>query len=454
MSTHYKTLIVGGGITGVCAAYYAMKQEGGENVLLLEAQESLGGTAQTEQVDGFTCERGPNGFLDKEPKTLQWVSDLGLNASMVKANIAAARRFIFRNGRLHELKPPPAFLFGGPLSVQGRLRLCGEPFIPQRVSNEEESIWDFAARRIGAEAADTLVAPMVSGIYGGDAKQLDLASCFPRMAAMEATHGGLFKAMRAKAKEKKSGGGSAMGPGGTLTSFGGGMATLIGTAATALGNSVRLNCPVARIARGASGYSVSTTGGEEFTADRVIVAAPTHGACHMVRELDSELAGALEAIPYASMAVVCTGYERSAVQRSLDGFGFLVPRTQGKRILGCIWTSTLFPGRAPDDKVLLRTMIGGTADPEAVGESDEALMKILRDELFPILNIKSEPVLQRVYRWEKAIPQYTFGHQDRLRTIESAEGRHPGLCFAGNAYRGVGLNDCVVSALRAVNGEQ
>lgn len=451
MPTHYKTIVVGGGITGCCAAYYAMKQEGGEHVRLLEGGDTLGGTAQTEHIDGITCEKGPNGFLDKEPKTLQWVEDLGLGEHLVRANPLAARRFIFRNGTLHELKPPPAFLLGGPLSLQGRLRLCAEPLIPQRVAaSDEESIWDFAARRIGAEAADTLVAPMVSGIYGGDARKLDLASCFPRMAAMEAEHGGLFKAMRAKAKDKSAGKGTAMGPGGTLTSFEGGMATLMSRAGDALGDSVRLNSTVTVISKEGDGYHVHTADGTTFTADRVIVAAPTHAACAMVRDLDGPLSEALEAIPYTSMAVVCTAYNRADVGHDLNGFGFLVPRTQEKRMLGCIWTSTLFPGRAPEGQVLLRTMIGGATDPDAVDASDEDLLQTLRDELFPILDIKADPVMHRVYRWGKAIPQYTFGHQDRVSAVEAGEKRHPGLHFAGNAYRGVGLNDCVVSALRAV----
>jgi len=450
MTEPLKTLIIGGGISGLCAAFYAARRHGADRVLLLESSDTLGGTATTESVDGFTLERGPNGFLDKEPKTLQWVTELGLNPEVIKANSLAAKRFIFRNGQLHELQPPPAFLFSQVLSLQGRLRLMGEPLIPQRVSGEEESIWDFAARRIGAEAADTLVAPMVSGIYGGDARQLDLASCFPRMAAMEAEHGGLFRAMMAKKKEAKPGGGTAMGPGGTLTSFKGGMATLVNRASEQLGDRARRNTPVTAINNVEGGYAVRCANGETFTAESVIVAAPAHAAAGMVRGIDANLADALAAIPYTSMTVVCTAYDQAAVGNKLNGFGFLIPRTQGRRILGCIWTSTLFPGRAPHGKILLRTMIGGATDPDAVKLDDEAMLDVIRKELFPILDIKSDPVLHRIFRWEKAIPQYTFGHQVRVRAIEAAEERHPGLRFAGNAYRGVGINDCVVSALKAV----
>ncbi|MBL7646411.1 MAG: protoporphyrinogen oxidase [Candidatus Hydrogenedentes bacterium] len=450
MTEPLKTLIIGGGISGLCAAFYAMKRNGADKTLLLEAGDSLGGTASTESTDGFTFEKGPNGFLDKEPKTLQWVTDLGLDSELIRANTLAAKRFIFRNGALHELQPPPAFLFSKVLSLQGRLRLMGEPFIPQRVSEEEESIWDFAARRIGAEAADTLVAPMVSGIYGGDARKLDLASCFPKMAAMEAEHGGLCRAMLAKKKAKGSGGGTAMGPGGTLTSFKGGMATLVNRAAEQLGDRARLSIPVSLIQKHECGYEVHCANGERFLTESVIVAAPAHAAAGMVSDFDAPLADALAAIPYASMSVICTVYERAAVGHNLNGFGFLIPRTQGKRILGCIWTSTLFPGRAPEGKILLRTMIGGASDPDAVKLDDGAMLDVIRQELFPILDIKSDPVLHRIFRWERAIPQYTFGHQSRVRAIETAEERHRGLRFAGNAYRGVGINDCVVSALKAV----
>ena len=450
MTTSCKTAIVGGGVTGLCAAYYAMKRHGANTVRLLEASPHLGGTARTEAFDGFTCEMGPNGFLDKEPKTLEWVDDLGLGDQAIKANTAAARRFIFRNGMLHELKPPPAFLASKVLSLQGRMRLAAEPLIARRTSEEEESIWEFAARRIGREAADTLVSPMVSGIYGGDAKQLHLASCFPKMAAMEAEHGGLLKAMMAKKKQQAPGGGTAMGPGGTLTSFTGGMDTLVRRAAEALGDAVQTNTPVTAIAKTDNGFAVTTAAGETFHAESVIVAAPVYAAAAMVDALDADLAGALREIPFASMTVVCTAYEREDVGHDLHGFGFLVPRTQQMRILGCIWTSTLFPGRAPAGKVLLRTMIGGATDPEAVHLGDEDLVDILRKELFPILAIKADPVMHRIYRWEKAIPQYTIGHPGRLKRIEAAEERHPGLRFAGNAYRGVGLNDCVLSALRSL----
>jgi oxygen-dependent protoporphyrinogen oxidase len=450
MTEPLKTITIGGGISGLCAAFYAMKRHGAGQTLLLEAGGSLGGTASTESTDGFTFEKGPNGFLDKEPKTLQWVSDLGLDGELIRANTLAARRFIFRNGELHELQPPPAFLFSKVLSIQGRLRLMAEPFIPQRVSTDEETIWDFAARRIGAEAADILVSPMVSGIYGGNARQLDLASCFPRMAAMEAEHGGLCRAMLAKKRAKGSGGGTAMGPGGTLTSFKGGMATLVNRVSEQLGDHVRTNMPVTLIEKSGEGYVVHCANGEHFRAESVIVAAPAHAAAGMVQALDGTLADALAAIPYASMTVVCTVYDQAAVGHDLNGFGFLVPRTQRKRILGCIWTSTLFPGRAPSGKILLRTMIGGANDPDAVSLDDEAMLGIIREELFPILDIKSDPVVHRIFRWEKAIPQYTFGHQARVREIEAAEVRHSGLRFAGNAYRGVGINDCVVSALKAV----
>src|SRR5690606_8568172 len=183
-----------GGVTGLCAAYYLQREFGQGKVALLEAAPSPGGTARTDATEGFLCDWGPNGFLDREPRTLEWVNDLGLGSDLIQANTLAARRFIVKDNRLVEIVGPPRFFTSPLLSVPGRMRLLWEPFVPQRTEAAPESIWNFAARRIGPEAADTMVSPMVTGIFGGDAKQLSLEHCFPRMAAMERDHGGLYKA--------------------------------------------------------------------------------------------------------------------------------------------------------------------------------------------------------------------------------------------------------------------
>jgi oxygen-dependent protoporphyrinogen oxidase len=441
-------VVIGAGVSGLCAAHHLRRALGPGAVTVLEAGTAPGGTARTHHEHGFTMEWGPNGFLDREPRTLDWVRDLGLDHRLIRANAAAARRFLYRGGRLHELLPPPRFLLHPPLSVLGRLRLLCEPLVPGKRDDSPETIHDFARRRIGREAADFLVGPMVAGIFGGDAKTLSLEHCFPRMAAMEREHGGLFRALRARRRE--SPGASPMGPGGTLTCFDGGIATLVDTAAAALGDDLRLGVAATAIHARAGAFDIETGVGETLRADRVIVATPAHVAAALVGPLSQHAAGALANIPYAGIAVVCTAHRREDLAHDLNGFGFLAPRGQGLRLLGCIWTSSLFPGQAPEGHVLLRTMIGGSTDPEAARLPHDELVALTQRELAPILGIRQPPVFAKVFAWERGIPQYTLGHGLRIKAIDTLEQEHPGLAFAGNAYRGVGLNDCVVSAHRAL----
>lgn len=439
--------ILGGGVSGLCAAHLVSKHVDADEFLLIEASDALGGHTRTDYIDGWSCDWGPNGFLDREPRTLEWVDELGLTGDLVRANEAAAHRFILRKGKLVEIVPPPKFFTQPLLSMPGRLRLMKEPLIPRKRDRVEESIWDFAARRIGPEAADTLVSPMVSGVFGGDAHALSLEYCFPRMAAMEKAYGSLLKALIAKKKENKAV--SAAGPGGTLTSFDEGVGYLPRKAAEQLGRVLLQTC-VTRIFREGGAYRLETDTGAEILAEKVIVALPSYRAADIFRYFDPDIATALESIPYASIAVVCTGYRRERVGHSLDGFGFLVPRNEGRRVLGCIWTSSVFANRAPEGYVQLRTMYGGATDPEAVELSDNELLNFLDREVHSVLDIYDKPDFVRIYRHRQGIPQYVLGHGVILEAIEAGEARNPGIVFAGNAYRGVGLNDCVVSAHRAV----
>lgn len=448
MAEETKVAILGGGVTGLCAAFYLAKAYGRDGVLLLEASDYVGGHTRTEHVDGFLCDRGSNGFLNREPLTLQWVENLGLSDRLRTANEAAAHRFILKNERLMEVIGPPKFLLTSLLSVRGRLRLMCEPLIKPKRDDAPESIWDFAARRIGREAADMMVSPMVTGIFGGDAHQLSLAHCFPRMAAMEREYGGLVKALIAKKRENKAA--SPIGPAGVLTSFDKGMGFLPESAAAKLADRIRPQTKVVGLRWQDGCYSVDTEPGMTIRAESVVVAVPAYAAAPIVAGLDDNLAQALDAIAYADILVICTGHRREEIQHDLNGFGFLVPRNQHKRVLGCIWTSSLFPNQAPKDWALLRTMYGGYTDPEVLNLSDLELMDYLKKEVGSILGFDRNPELIRIYRHKRGIPQYLLDHEQHMETIEAAERRFPGLVFAGNAYRGVGLNDCVVSAHRAI----
>lgn len=448
MTEEAQVLILGAGMTGLCAAHYLAESLGRDAVLVLESTDTVGGTARTVAADGFNCEWGPNGFLDREPATLKWMEDLGITDRLVRANERAARRFIYKQGRLIEIKPPPAFLVSSLMSLRGRARLLCEPLIPGKKDDAPETVWDFARRRIGREAADRLVSPMVSGIFGGDAKQLSLEHCFPRMAEMERTYGGLYKALRAKRK----GHAAAMGPPGTLTSLREGIGGVARVAADRLGDRVRLGTRIDRLEfRACAGFTAWTADERRFNAKQVIVATPAFAAARLCAGLDPQLAAALDGIAYAGLAVVCMGFRRENVAHDLNGFGFLVPRIEDARVLGCLWDSSLFPNRAPDGYVLLRAMYGGYTDPEAVRLDDETLLGLMRREVLGLLGAHGDPELVRVFRHERGIPQYLLGHGARLKAIEAGEGHFPGLIFAGNAYRGIGLNDCVLSALRAVD---
>jgi oxygen-dependent protoporphyrinogen oxidase len=446
MSEDARFVVIGGGISGLCTGFYLAQQYGRDQVLVLEAGAVPGGTARTEVTEGFHCEWGPNGFLDREPLTLQWVEDLGLKDQLVVSSEAAAHRFILKGNRLVEIKPPPAFLFSPILSLAGKARLLCEPFIKPVKDDSPESIWHFAARRIGKEAADNMVQAMVSGIFAGDAKQLSLQHCFPRMAQMEREHGSLFKALKAR----KKGSTAAMGPGGTLTSFNDGIATLPKAAAMALGDRLRLNTPVAALSREGDRFLVEGANGERFNAEFVVMAAPAYRAATILQPLDNKLDSVLNGIAYADIAVVCCGYKRARIGRDLNGFGFLVPRTQNRRVLGSLWSSSIFPNRAPEGYALFRNMYGGYTDPEAAHLSDDELVKLVQQEVHPLLRIAGPPDFVRIFRHRPGIPQYLLGHDTRISAIEASEERHRGLVFAGNAYRGVGINDCVVSAHRAV----
>jgi len=447
-----RVAVLGGGVTGLCAAHYLAKAFGRGNVLLLEASDYIGGQTRSDNIDGFSCDWGPNGFLDREPLTLKWIEDLGSAHELLRCNESAAHRFIFKDGRLHEVVGPPRFLFAPLLSPMGRLRLCCEPLIKAKRDDAPESVWDFAARRIGREAADLMVTPMVSGVFGGDAKQLSLEHCFPRMADMERRYGGLVKALIAIKKVDKSA--SPLGPRGTLTTFHRGIGFLPDAAVRPLSDRIRTQTPVTGLFRTDGAYRIQTSAGLTVSAAAVVVALPAHAAAAVAAGLDADCSVALRAIAYADIAVLCTGYRRENVGHDLNGFGFLVPRNQGLRVLGCLWSSSIFPGRAPEGWVQLRTMYGGYTDPDAIRLSDNELIAHLRHEVHPLLQIGGEPEFVRVYRHRPGIPQYLLGHGERLRAIAAAEQRFPGLAFAGNAYRGVGLNDCVVSALRAVDALQ
>jgi len=440
-------IIIGGGISGLTAMHYIKKNKPQLSVALYEADKRLGGTIGTDKINGYSFDWGPNGFLDREPKTLKLCDEIGLTDSLERANENAQNRYILRGGKLRTVPmSPPKFLMSDILPLSGKLRVMFEPFAPKRPEGIDESIYDFVKRRIGRSAADYLVQPMVSGVYGGVAQKMSLKSCFPIMREMEDDYGSLFKAMIAKAKAakksgKKSGGPS--GPGGWLTSFQGGLYKIIEQFEHLYKDDIYSGHAVQALSKNEVGFEIKFENGQTATAKQVVIATPANNASTITKSLSSKLSDSLGKIAYAPISVVCSGYDRKQIDNPLDGFGFLVPAKEKRHILGSIWTSSIFKERAPEGKVQFRTMIGGDGNHQSMELSDGQLLEQINQDLSQLLGIRGEPEQISIYRWQYGIPQYHIGHSDVLFKIESELGKIGQIYLTGNAYYGIGLNDCI-----------
>ncbi|MGB5290985.1 MAG: protoporphyrinogen oxidase [Lysobacterales bacterium] len=445
-----KISIVGAGISGLATAQAILTRKPDTEITIFEADQRIGGKVWTEiSDDGYLCEGGVNGFLDKIPRTLELCQETGV--SPVRADASAQKRYVYSRGELHKLpEKPPEFLKSRLLSVRGRLRVIYE-MIAGGTDNPDETLGQFATRRLGKEAYERLIDPMASGVFAGDASKLSLKSCFPRINEIETQYGSLIRGLirlqlKAKREGKKKTPGP--GPGGTLTSFSNGMSALTDSLAEQLGSRIRIASAVRDISRNGNRYQLLLKNDHVEESDVVILAAPAHAQARMLQALDPSLSGLLGEIPYPALSVCCFGYRKQRIGPVLDGFGFLIPSKEQRAILGTIVDSNVFPGRAPEDAVLLRSMVGGARTPELALLPDEQLIDRVRSDLQDILGLKAEPDFIRIFRHNRAIPQYLVGHAARLKAIDERLQGHPGLVLTGNAFRGVSLNDCVVNALK------
>lgn len=439
--------IVGGGISGLSLAFFLKKARPSIDITVLEADERPGGKIWSDKRDGFLCESGVNGFLDNRPKTLELASSLSLNP--VRSNDNARRRYVFVNGKLRLIpETPVSFLTSDLLSLKGRIRVLCEPFQPK--GSDDESLAEFAIRRLGKEAYEKLIDPMASGIYAGDPEKLSLKSCFPRVYKLEREYGSLIKGMIKLQKKAKREGKASIGPGpgGTLASFRSGMGTLIEALKHELGESLKSKSKVLSILKENRVYKVITEDGKEIESEAVVIATPAYEASVITETLDKGLSELLSEIPYPSLSVICLGYRKDKIEHDLNGFGFLIPYMEGRRILGSLWDSSIFPERAPGGYVLIRSMVGGMrASKLALMERDK-LIKVVQEELRDIMGIKKDPDFVSVYVHEKAIPQYIRGHSERLKLIEELLLKYKGFYITGNAYRGIGVNDCIENSYK------
>ena len=450
----HKIAIVGGGIAGLATAWFIKDRfaNSGDDVSIkiFEQQHRMGGTIGVTRQDGFIVDWGPNGFLDKSPLTLEMIGALRLSDQLIKANDNAANRFIYKKGQLQQIHMHPfKFMTSNLLSLFGRLRLAAEPFIATKSSTVDETIWQFAARRMGSEAADTLITPMVHGIFGGDAKQLSLAACFPKMIALEETYGSLIKGMIAKKKQSQT---VSAGPAGTLTTLNGGMHTLVETLEAQFANDIIKGIPVDAITlcpnQEKRSLSLGWSYGSAFF-DTVVLACPLYEVAKLTKAIASKASAIADNIPYVGMVVVAHGYDANALAHPINGFGFLVAPNEDKQILGCIATSNIFPHQAPDGKILLRTMLPISA---GLPTDDAYWSKIAQDDLKDVMGITAPPCFEKVFQFKRAIPQYQLGHLEAIAKLEADLLATGNIYLSGNAYEGVGIND-VIKRAKKISGQ-
>ncbi len=451
MKSSPHVVIVGAGISGLTTAYWLRRS--GIDVTVLEQGVSAGGTMQTVREDGWLIELGPNSALETTPLFKEMFAGLGIEKEHAYADPASDKRFILRDGRLHALPlGPGSFLRTGLWTAYGKLRLLKEPFVGR--APEEESVAQFVERRLGREFLDYAINPFVAGVYAGDPGQLSVRSAFPKLYALEEKYGGLIKGMVKGARERKQRAEKAKDRA-KMFSFVEGMQTFPDAINRWLGNRVRFRCAVTSLSRasstseGAPG-SYTVTGmqnGSPFSivGDAVVVAVPAYVAAALVRPHAASLANLLEAVYYPPVAELFLGYASRQIATPLDGFGYLVPAAEKRQILGTIWSSSLFPGRAPAGCVALTTFVGGARQPELVGLDDTDLLERVTGEIRSILGAHGDPVFSRIIRWNKAIPQYNVGYQSVLDAVAAFETEHPGVFFCSNFRGGIAVGDCVMN---------
>ncbi len=448
-----RIVIIGGGISGLSAAYRIRQARPNASITLLEAATRVGGKIQTDHREGFTLEAGPNGFLDGKPSTIQLCRDLGLSDKLLVASEGSRKnRYLFLHGELQRLPGDPFGLLRTPLlSLSGKLAMLAEPF-RRRPGNlpAEESVAEFARRRFGREAADIFVDALVTGIHAGDPEKLSVRAAFPRLVQMEAERGSVFRGFLRAARLKKQ---AAQARGETPTpqrmwSFPGGLAELTDALRDSLGDIVKTGVRVRRIERAPTGYLVHGDGADAWPADAVVHTAPAFAQAESLQDLDPALAADLATVNYTPVNVALLGYRTQDAPLAPDGFGYIAPQRTRCDVLGVQWCSAIFPGRAPPGMVLWRALCGGVNRTDMTDWPDDVLLKAVHREMQLAMKVTAVPVFARVVRWPQAIPQYEVGHIARLARIDALVAEHPGLILAGNSHRGVALNDCTQEAER------
>jgi len=436
-------VIIGGGIAGLAAGYELHKR--GRSFVILERAARTGGVIISEPAGEFVLDGGPDSLLTQKPEGIALCQELGIAGRLVPTK-PPRLAYIQRGGRLHALPAHSVlgiptrfgpFIRTGLFTWAGKLRMAAEMFVPPRRDGGDESIGSFMRRRFGKEAVEYLAEPLLAGIHAGDVDRLSIRALFPRFVETERKYGSLLRAFR-KNRQPPA-------PDGVFRSFPNGLSELVDAVTKALpASSIRLGVSATRIA--SNPLQVEGTDGTTYTGRAIIATSPAYVTAELVRGVDEELARLCGEIPYASSGTVSLAFPRSAVAHPLDGSGFVVPRVEGSGIMAASWLSSKWPHRAPDDKVLMRAFVGGARDPGAIEKTDEALIATALSALRPLLGISGEPLLTRVYRFERKSAQHDVGHLDRMAAIDKRLAALPGLFVTGSGFRGVGIPDCVADA--------
>jgi oxygen-dependent protoporphyrinogen oxidase len=466
----HRVIVIGAGLSGLAFASRLQERARASRrpieLTVLEAKDRIGGVIWTDKLDGFTVEGGPDSFITNKPWALDLCNRLNLADQLVETEASKRRSFVVRNGRLAPV--PEGFVLMAPnrllpilttpiLSFRGKLRLLLDLVIPRRSDESEESLGSFVRRRFGREALDRLVQPLVAGIYTADPYDLSLNATFPQFPAMEREHGSVIRALQREARERgprhleRRASGARYGLFVTLAD---GMDTLPKALAAALpGGTVRTSAAVRRISRNepVSAWLVELLDGPPLEADSVVVATEAHAAARFLDAQDPALALQLRAIPYASSLIVNIAYRRDQISHPLDGFGAVVPATEGRSILAVSFLSVKFPNRAPAGTVLLRVFLGGVIQPEQLEHEDPAVTALVQHELGGLIGASGDPIFAQITRHPRAMPQYNLGHLDRVAAIRRNLAKYSRLYLVGIAYDGVGIPDCVHAAENAAD---
>jgi len=442
-----KVVVVGGGIAGLAAARRLALLLPDAEIVLVEMDTRLGGKLLTERTsDGFLIEGGADSFLSRKPRGVGLCEELGIE--LVGRRPEHATSFVRRGSELH---PLPEGLTGmiptnlealetsALLSPQGKKRLASEVDVPVAAEPGDESIAAFISRRLGREAYENLVEPLMTGIYGGDGEQLSLQATFPQLRAFELEHGSLLRGLEAQPPT----------PGRypTFVAPAAGVGAIVERLVRSLADRVRfvVGNPAANLREQSGRFAVELSDRATLDSNGVVLAVPASAAGPLLDGVDADwLAEEHNEIPEASSASVTLAYEERDVRHPLDGYGYVVPSSEGSDVLACTWTSSKWEGRAPAGKVLIRVFIGRFGPRHVTDDSDRKLLRVARREL-RVLGIEARPILMRIHRWRAGMPQYVVGHLERLKIIDAALAEHPGLALAGAAYRGVGVPDCIHS---------